>query len=60
MGLVVIDAANPFFSDVARGVEDTVQRGRLALVLLGNSAGDDEPGAALPRACSTSSACAAC
>ena len=41
VGLVVIDAANPFFSDVARGVEDTVQEAG-GVVLLGNSAGDDD------------------
>jgi LacI family transcriptional regulator len=41
VGLVVIDAANPFFSDVARGVEDTVQEVG-GVVLLGNSAGDSE------------------
>ena len=41
VGLVVIDAANPFFSDVARGVEDTVQAAG-GVVLLGNSAGDSE------------------
>jgi len=39
VGLVVIDAANPFFTDVARGVEDTVQAAG-GVVLLGNSAGD--------------------
>ena len=41
VGLVVIDAANPFFSDVARGVEDTVQAAG-GVVLLGNSAGDSD------------------
>ena len=41
VGLLVIDAANPFFADVARGVEDTVQEGG-GVVLLGNSAGDGE------------------
>jgi LacI family transcriptional regulator len=38
VGLVVIDAGNPFFADVARGVEDTVQDSG-GVVLLGNSAG---------------------
>jgi LacI family transcriptional regulator len=38
IGLVVIDAANPFFSDVARGVEDAVEEVG-GVVLLGNSAG---------------------
>jgi LacI family transcriptional regulator len=38
VGLVVIDAANPFFADVARGVEDAVQDSG-GVVLLGNSAG---------------------
>lgn len=40
IGLVVIDAANPFFSDVARGVEDAVQDFG-GVVLLGNSAGEE-------------------
>ncbi|MDQ1585066.1 MAG: LacI family transcriptional regulator [Actinomycetota bacterium] len=39
IGLVVIDAANPFFADVARGVEDGVQEAG-GVVLLGNSDGD--------------------
>jgi len=39
IGLVVIDAANPFFSDVARGVEDAVDEVG-GVVLLGNSAGE--------------------
>ncbi|MGF1662402.1 MAG: LacI family DNA-binding transcriptional regulator [Kineosporiaceae bacterium] len=39
VGLVVIDAANPFFTDVARGVEDLVSE-LGGVVLLGNSAGD--------------------
>lgn len=39
IGLVVIDAANPFFTTLARGVEDTVSA-RGDVVLLGNSAGD--------------------
>jgi LacI family transcriptional regulator len=39
IGLVVIDAANPFFADVARGVENTVE-GVGGVVLLGNSAGE--------------------
>ena len=39
IGLVVIDAANPFFSDVARGVEDAVEEVG-GVVLLGNSAGE--------------------
>ena len=38
IGLVVIDAANPFFADVARGVEDAVEEVG-GVVLLGNSAG---------------------
>ena len=40
IGLVVIDAANPFFSDVARGVEDAVQAVG-GVVLLGNSSGQE-------------------
>lgn len=39
IGLVVIDAANPFFADVARGVEDAVDTVG-GVVLLGNSAGE--------------------
>lgn len=39
VGLIVIDAANPFFTDVARGVEDAVQEAG-GVVLLGNSAGE--------------------
>jgi len=38
IGLVVIDSGNPFFADVARGVEDAVQDAG-GVVLLGNSAG---------------------
>jgi LacI family transcriptional regulator len=41
VGLVVIDAANPFFTDVARGVEDELDRTGVA-VLLGNSAGSPD------------------
>jgi len=40
VGLIVIDAANPFFTDVARGVEDAVEASG-GVVLLGNSAGDE-------------------
>jgi LacI family transcriptional regulator len=40
IGLVVIDAANPFFADVARGVEDAVEKIG-GVVLLGNSAGEE-------------------
>ncbi|MGF1662636.1 MAG: LacI family DNA-binding transcriptional regulator [Kineosporiaceae bacterium] len=39
VGLVVIDAANPFFTDVARGVEDLLSE-HDAVVLLGDSAGE--------------------
>ncbi len=39
VGLIVIDASNPFFTDVARGVEDAVQEAG-GVVLLGNSAGE--------------------
>lgn len=39
VGLVVLDAANPFFTDVARGVENAVHETG-GVVLLGNSAGD--------------------
>ncbi len=41
IGLVVIDAANPYFADVARGVEDVVQDSG-GVVLLGNAAGRPE------------------
>ena len=37
---VVLDAANPFFTDVARGVEDAARKAGLALFLC-NSASDD-------------------
>lgn len=39
IGLVVIDAGNPFFADVARGVEEAVEEAG-GVVLLGNSAGE--------------------
>lgn len=41
IGLVVIDASNPFFSDVARGIEDAVEEVD-GVVLLGNSAGEEK------------------
>ena len=41
IGLVVIDAGDPLFSDVARGVEEPLQEAG-GVVLLGNSAGDGE------------------
>lgn len=40
IGLVVLDAGNPFFADVARGAEARAVEGRLS-VLLGNS--DEDP-----------------
>lgn len=40
IGLVVLDAGNPFFADVARGAEARAEEARLS-VLLGNS--DDDP-----------------
>lgn len=40
VGLVVMDAGNPFFTDVARGVEEAVEEAGGA-VLLGNSAGSE-------------------
>ncbi len=40
VGLVVLDAGNPFFTDVARGAEDRAAEDGLS-VLLGNS--DDDP-----------------
>src|SRR3984957_830570 len=33
IGLIVLDVANPFFTDVARGGEDEVSQSRLAVVL---------------------------
>ena len=33
LGLVVLDVANPFFTDVARGVEDTASAAGLAVIL---------------------------
>lgn len=38
VGLVVLDAANPFFAELARGVEDTVAEAG-GVVLVGNSGG---------------------
>ena len=40
VGLVVLDIANPFFTDVARGVEDVVNEQGLALILCN---ADDRP-----------------
>ena len=40
VGLVVLDIANPFFTDVARGVEDVVNAAGLAMVLCNS---DDRP-----------------
>src|SRR3954464_10004003 len=40
IGLVVLDIANPFFTDVARGVEDVVNEQGLALILCN---ADDRP-----------------
>ncbi|MFY9999852.1 MAG: LacI family DNA-binding transcriptional regulator, partial [Trebonia sp.] len=33
IGLVVLDVANPFFTDVARGVEDEASKAGLAVIL---------------------------
>src|ERR1700691_6542965 len=33
IGLIVLDVANPFFTDVARGVEDEVSKAGLAVIL---------------------------
>ena len=33
IGLVVLDVANPFFTDVARGVEDEASESGLAVIL---------------------------
>jgi LacI family transcriptional regulator len=40
VGLVVLDITNPFFTDVARGVEDVVNAAGLALILCNS---DDRP-----------------
>src|SRR3954462_4332172 len=40
VGLVVLDIANPFFTDVARGGEDVVNAAGLALILCNS---DDRP-----------------
>ena len=40
IGLVVLDIANPFFTDVARGVEDAVNAEGLAVILCNS---DDQP-----------------
>jgi LacI family transcriptional regulator len=40
VGLVVLDIANPFFTDVARGVEDVVNEAGLSLILCNT---DDRP-----------------
>jgi LacI family transcriptional regulator len=40
IGLVVLDIANPFFTDVARGVEDAVNAAGLAVILCNS---DDRP-----------------
>ncbi len=40
IGLVVLDIANPFFTDVARGVEDVANRAGLAVILCNS---DDRP-----------------
>ena len=40
LGLVVLDVANPFFTDVARGVEDTANRHGLAVILCNT---DEDP-----------------
>jgi LacI family transcriptional regulator len=41
IGLVVLDIANPFFTDVARGVEDVANAEGLAVILCNS---DDRPG----------------
>jgi LacI family transcriptional regulator len=38
VGLVVLDVANPFFTDVARGVEDTASESGLAVILCNTDA----------------------
>ncbi|SCL26290.1 transcriptional regulator, LacI family [Micromonospora rhizosphaerae] len=40
IGLVVLDVANPFFTDVARGVEDSANDAGLAVILCNS---DDDP-----------------
>jgi LacI family transcriptional regulator len=40
IGLIVLDVANPFFTDVARGVEDEASKSGLAVILCNS---DDQP-----------------
>jgi LacI family transcriptional regulator len=40
LGLVVLDVANPFFTDVARGVEDEANKSGLSVILCNS---DDQP-----------------
>ena len=58
LGLVVLDVANPFFTDIARGTEDRAAEDGLA-VLLGNT-DDTWPARSPTSTCSKSSACTVC
>ena len=48
IGLVVLDVANPFFTDVARGVEDEASKSGLSVILC-NSDDQRREGNPLPR-----------
>ena len=55
---VVLDVANPFFTDVAQGVEDAAERAGLSLFLC-NSAQQRRRASAATSTCSRSSGCRA-
>ena len=42
IGLVVLDVANPFFTDLARGVEDEVSKAGLAVILCNSDEREDK------------------
>ena len=42
IGLVVLDVANPFFTDLARGVEDEVSKAGLAVILCNSDEQEDK------------------
>ncbi|HEY7324470.1 MAG TPA: LacI family DNA-binding transcriptional regulator [Streptosporangiaceae bacterium] len=42
IGLVVLDVANPFFTDLARGVEDAVSKAGLAVILCNSDEQEDK------------------
>ncbi|TDE03084.1 LacI family DNA-binding transcriptional regulator [Jiangella asiatica] len=47
LGLVVLDVANPFFTDVARGVEDMANQHGLAVILCNSDKDEDKEAAHL-------------